>query len=50
MAQNKIRRHEDLDLFARIFKVFADTPWLHYGLWLPGETPSMPKLREAQER
>lgn len=50
MAQNKIRRHEDLDLFARIFKVFADTPWLHYGLWLPGETPSMPKLREVQER
>jgi len=50
MAQNKPRRHQDLDLFARIFKVFADTPWLHYGLWLPGETPSMPKLREAQER
>jgi 2-polyprenyl-3-methyl-5-hydroxy-6-metoxy-1,4-benzoquinol methylase len=50
MANNKPRRHEDLDLFARIFKVFADTPWLHYGLWLPGETPSMPKLREAQER
>jgi 2-polyprenyl-3-methyl-5-hydroxy-6-metoxy-1,4-benzoquinol methylase len=50
MVQNKVRRHQDLDLFARIFKVFADTPWLHYGLWLPGETPSMPKLREAQER
>jgi 2-polyprenyl-3-methyl-5-hydroxy-6-metoxy-1,4-benzoquinol methylase len=50
MAQKQPRRHEDLDLFARIFKVFADTPWLHYGLWLPGETPSMPKLREAQER
>ncbi len=50
MAQNTLRRHQDLDLFARIFKVFADTPWLHYGLWLPGETPSMPKLREAQER
>lgn len=50
MAQNTLRRHQDLDLFARIFKVFADTPWLHYGLWLPGETPSMPRLREAQER
>ena len=50
MAQKKPRRHEDLDLFARIFKVFADTPWLHYGLWLPGETPSMPTLRQAQER
>lgn len=50
MAQKKPRRHEDLDLFARIFKVFADTPWLHYGLWLPGETPSIPTLRQAQER
>lgn len=50
MADGPIRRHEDLDLFARIFKVFADTPWLHYGLWLEGETPSMPRLRAAQER
>lgn len=50
MTQKKPRRHQDLDLFARIGKVFADTPWLHYGLWLPGETASMPKLREAQER
>jgi len=50
MAKNKPSRHQDLDLFARIFRVFADTPWLHYGLWLPEETPSMPKLRQAQER
>ena len=46
----KPRKHADLDIFARALKVFADTPWLHYGLWLEGETPSVPKLREAQER
>lgn len=50
MAARKIRKHEDLDLFARVFKVFADTPWLHYGLWLPDEVPSMPRVRVAQER
>jgi 2-polyprenyl-3-methyl-5-hydroxy-6-metoxy-1,4-benzoquinol methylase len=44
------RRHEDLDLFARVFQVFADTPWLHYGLWLEGEEPRMTALRGAQER
>lgn len=44
------QQHEDLDLFASVFKVFADTPWLHYGLWLPEEVPTMPKLRAAQER
>ncbi len=36
------KQHADLDLFARMLKVFADTPWLHYGLWLEGETPSFP--------
>jgi 2-polyprenyl-3-methyl-5-hydroxy-6-metoxy-1,4-benzoquinol methylase len=46
----KPKQHVDLDLFARALKVFADTPWLHYGLWLEGETPSFPKLRQAQER
>jgi 2-polyprenyl-3-methyl-5-hydroxy-6-metoxy-1,4-benzoquinol methylase len=46
----KPRKHADLDIFARALKVFADTPWLHYGLWLEGETPSVPRLREAQER
>ncbi len=44
------KQHADLDLFARMLKVFADTPWLHYGLWLEGETPSFPKVRQAQER
>lgn len=43
-------KHEDLDLFARLLKVFADTPWLHYGLWLEGEVPSFPRVRRAQER
>jgi 2-polyprenyl-3-methyl-5-hydroxy-6-metoxy-1,4-benzoquinol methylase len=33
-----------------MLKVFADTPWLHYGLWLEGETPSFPRVRQAQER
>lgn len=44
------RKHQDLDVFARVFRVFADTPWLHYGLWLPGERPTMPTVRQAQER
>lgn len=44
------KQHEDLDLFASVFKVFADTPWLHYGLWLADEEPTMPRLRAAQER
>lgn len=44
------KKHADLDLFARMLKVFADTPWLHYGLWLDGETPSFPMVRQAQER
>lgn len=47
---SKPSKHADLDLFARMLKVFADTPWLHYGLWLQGETPSFPKVRQAQER
>ena len=48
MAQR--REHVDLDLFAHLLKVFADTPWLHYGLWLAGERPTFPTLRGAQER
>lgn len=46
----KPNKHVDLDVFARLLKVFADTPWLHYGLWLEGEEPSFPKVRAAQER
>ena len=44
------REYVDLDLFAHLLKVFADTPWLHYGLWLEGERPTFPTLRRAQER
>lgn len=47
---SKQKEHVDLDILARALKVFADTPWLHYGLWLEGETPSVPGLRGAQER
>ena len=31
MARN--RDHVDLDVFAHLLKLFAETPWLHYGLW-----------------
>jgi cyclopropane fatty-acyl-phospholipid synthase-like methyltransferase len=48
MARNK--DHVDLDIFAHLLKLFADTPWLHYGLWHEDETPSFPTLRVAQER
>lgn len=44
------REFADLDLFAHLLKVFADSPWLHYGLWLEGERPTFPTLRRAQER
>jgi 2-polyprenyl-3-methyl-5-hydroxy-6-metoxy-1,4-benzoquinol methylase len=44
------KEHVDLDIFAHLLKVVADTPWLHYGLWLEGETPTFPTLRRAQER
>lgn len=46
----KPKEHVELDIFVRALKVFADTPWLHYGLWLEGQTPSVPGLRMAQER
>lgn len=48
MARNK--DHVDLDVFAHLLKLFADTPWLHYGLWREDETPTFPTLRAAQER
>lgn len=50
MRKREPARHIDLDLFAHLLKVFADTPWLHYGLWLDGEMPSFPALRRSQER
>ncbi len=41
---------EGLDLYVHVAKTFADSPWLHYGLWEPGERPNIPQLRKAQER
>lgn len=41
---------EGLDLYVYVAKTFADSPWLHYGLWEPGERPNIPQLRMAQER
>ncbi|WP_157970163.1 class I SAM-dependent methyltransferase [Pelagibacterium sediminicola] len=41
---------EGLDLYVHVAKTFADSPWLHYGLWEPGERPNIPQLRMAQER
>jgi SAM-dependent methyltransferase len=41
---------EGLDLYVHVAKTFADSPWLHYGLWEPGERPNIPQLRQAQER
>lgn len=41
---------EGLDLYVYVAKTFADSPWLHYGLWEPGEKPNIPQLRMAQER
>ena len=43
-------KHEGLDLYVYVAKTFADSPWLHYGLWEPGERPNIPQLRMAQER
>lgn len=41
---------EGLDLYVHVARTFADSPWLHYGLWEPGERPNIPQLRMAQER
>ncbi|WP_127142458.1 class I SAM-dependent methyltransferase [Pelagibacterium montanilacus] len=41
---------EGLDVYVYVAKTFADSPWLHYGLWEPGERPTVPRLRMAQER
>lgn len=50
LARKIDTRNGSLDLFVHAMKVFADTPWLHYGLWQPGERPTVPTLRAAQER
>lgn len=50
MAKKIDTKTESLDVYVYVAKTFADSPWLHYGLWEPGERPSVPKLRAAQER
>jgi SAM-dependent methyltransferase len=43
-------RHTGLDAYVLMAKTFADSPWLHYGMWEPGERVVMPNVRKAQER
>lgn len=43
-------RNEGLDIAAHAARVFAETPWLHYGIWPPGETVGFAGLKAAQER
>lgn len=50
MAKKIDTKTEGLDLYVHVAKTFADSPWLHYGLWEPGEHPNIPQLRMAQER
>lgn len=50
MAKKIDTKTEGLDLYVHVAKTFADSPWLHYGLWEPGERPNIPQLRMAQER
>lgn len=50
MAKRFDTRTEGLDAYVYMAKTFADTPWLHYGMWLPDERVTVPNLRGAQER
>ena len=50
MAKKMDTANEGLDLYVHAIRTFADTPWLHYGLWEPGERVVLPNLRRAQER
>lgn len=50
MAKKIDTKTEGLDVYVYVAKTFADSPWLHYGLWEPGERPTVPQLRRAQER
>lgn len=50
MARKIDTKTEGLDVYVYVAKTFADSPWLHYGLWEPGERPTVPQLRMAQER
>lgn len=50
MAKKIDTKTEGLDVYVHVARTFADTPWLHYGLWEPGERAVVPQLRMAQER
>lgn len=50
MARKIDTQNESLDAYVYMAKTFADTPWLHYGMWEPGERVSVPNMRMAQER
>jgi 2-polyprenyl-3-methyl-5-hydroxy-6-metoxy-1,4-benzoquinol methylase len=50
MAKKMDTANEGLDLYVHAIRTFADTPWLHYGLWEAGERVVLPNLRRAQER
>jgi len=50
MAKRIDTANEGLDAYVYMAKTFADTPWLHYGMWEPGERVTVPNVRKAQER
>lgn len=50
MAHRIDTANEGLDAYVYMAKTFADTPWLHYGMWDPDERVVMPNVRKAQER
>ncbi|HUV32432.1 MAG TPA: methyltransferase domain-containing protein [Devosiaceae bacterium] len=50
MGRRMDTRNEGLDVMMHVARAFADSPWLHYGLWEPGERANFPNLRAAQER
>lgn len=50
MAERFDTRTEGLDAYVYMAKTFADTPWLHYGMWEPEERVVVPNVRRAQER
>lgn len=50
MAKKFDTKTEGLDAYVYMAKTFADTPWLHYGMWEYGERIVVPNVRRAQER
>ncbi|MCB1518875.1 MAG: class I SAM-dependent methyltransferase [Hyphomicrobiaceae bacterium] len=50
MARKIDTQNESLDVYVYMAKTFADTPWLHYGMWEFGDRVSVPNMRKAQER